>query len=50
MNVQFRAEFFNVTNTPAFGLPTSNIQSSLAGRVLSAGEPRDIQFALKLNF
>lgn len=50
MNIQFRAEFFNFTNTPAFGLPTSNIQSSLAGRVLSAGEPRDIQFALKLNF
>jgi len=49
-SLQFRAEFFNVTNTPAFGAPTSNIQSATVGQILSAGEPRDIQFALKLAF
>jgi hypothetical protein len=49
-NVQFRAEFFNFTNTPAFGAPTSNIQSSSVGRILSAGEPRDVQLALKIQF
>jgi hypothetical protein len=38
------------TNTPAFGSPTGNIQSANAGKILSAGEPRDIQFALKLSF
>jgi hypothetical protein len=49
-NLQFRAEFFNFTNTPAFGTPVSNIQSATVGRILSAGEPRDVQFALKLSF
>jgi hypothetical protein len=48
--LQFRAEFFNFTNTPAFGAPVTNIQSSTAGQILSAGEPRDVQFALKLIF
>ncbi len=46
--LQFRAEFFNFTNTPAFGGPVSNIQAGNAGQILSAGEPRDIQMALKL--
>lgn len=50
MRLQFRAEFFNFTNTPAFGGPVTNIQAATAGRVLSAGEPRDIQLALKLSF
>jgi hypothetical protein len=48
--LQFRAEFFNFTNTPAFGLPVTNIQSTTVGRILSAGEPRDVQLALKLLF
>jgi hypothetical protein len=48
--LQFRAEFFNFTNTPAFGAPVTNIQSATAGQILSAGEPRDVQFALKLMF
>jgi hypothetical protein len=50
MGVQFRAEFFNFTNTPAFGGPVSNIQVANVGRIMSAGEPRDIQLALKLSF
>lgn len=50
VRLQFRAEFFNFTNTPAFGSPVSNIQAANVGRVLSAGEPRDIQLALKLSF
>lgn len=49
-NLQFRAEFFNLTNTPAFGNPTGNIQSSNVGKILSAGEPRDVQFGLKFSF
>jgi len=48
--LQFRAEFFNFTNTPAFGAPVTNIQSATAGQILSAGEPRDVQLALKLLF
>jgi hypothetical protein len=49
-NLQFRAEFFNFTNTPAFANPVTNIQSTTVGRILSAGEPRDVQMALKLMF
>jgi hypothetical protein len=46
--LQFRGEFFNFTNTPAFGAPVSNIQAGNAGQITSAGEPRSIQLALKL--
>jgi hypothetical protein len=49
-NLQFRGEFFNFTNTPAFGAPVSNIQAGNAGRITSAGEPRSIQLGLKLSF
>lgn len=49
-NLQFRAEFFNFTNTPAFGAPVANIQANNVGRITSAGEPRDIQLGLKLSF
>jgi hypothetical protein len=48
--LHFRGEFFNFTNTPAFGGPDGNILSSNAGRILSAGEPRDVQLALKFVF
>lgn len=51
VNLQFRAESFNATNTPRFSTPGNNIQSGTAGRILStAGEARDIQFSLKLIF
>lgn len=48
--IQFRAEFFNFTNTPFFGPPVTQINSTQAGRINSAGEPRDIQFGLKFVF
>ena len=55
--LQFRAEFFNLTNTPHFNNPTTNIGSANAGRVRSAAStitlqriPRHIQFGLKLYF
>jgi hypothetical protein len=50
MRAQFRAEFFNFTNTPAFDLPAGNIQTGTVGRILSAGLPREVQFGLKLMF
>ena len=55
--LQFRAEFFNFTNTPQFNNPTTNIGSANAGRVRSAAStitlqriPRHIQFGLKFYF
>jgi hypothetical protein len=49
--LQFRAEVFNLTNTPSFGPPNAAIDTVAAGRVTSTlSQPRQIQFALKYNF
>ena len=48
--LQFRAEFFNVMNTPNFGLPNIFFGTPGFGRVLSARDGREIQFGLKLLF
>jgi len=50
LNLEFRAEFFNLFNHPNFGTPGTTIGSSTAGQITSAGAPRDIQFGLKLKF
>ncbi len=48
---EFRAEFFNLTNTPSFSNPDSNVVSAAFGRISSTSTgPRVIQFALKLNW
>jgi hypothetical protein len=52
LRMQFRAEFFNAFNQAHFnpdGVVT-NMSAGNFGQVISAGEPRDIQFALKFNF
>ena len=61
-NAQFRAEFFNITNHPAFALPSNILAAPNFGALfttpdaaqndvgLGSGGPRLIQFALKLNF
>src|SRR5256885_13307638 len=38
--LQFRAESFNVSNTPAFGNPAANINAAGVGRITSAGGDR----------
>ncbi len=48
--LQFRAEVFNVTNHVNLGLPVGDLNSPSFGRILSAGPPRLMQFALKLIF
>ena len=52
-NVQFRSEFFNVTNTPFFGAPGSlgtSFGTPTFGRITSAGDPRIVQLGLKVAF
>lgn len=50
-NLLFRAEFFNLTNTPNFGAPNGDRSSPSFGVISSAAaNPRIIQFALKYNF
>jgi hypothetical protein len=49
--VQFRADAFNLLNTPQFGFPNANIGSPTAGRITSTiADNRSLQFALKLDF
>jgi hypothetical protein len=48
--LQFRWEVFNVLNKANFNNPTASLNSSNFGRILSAGDPRIMQFALKFDF
>jgi hypothetical protein len=49
--VEFRAEAFNLTNTPVWAAPTSTLNSATFGQVLStASTQRELQFALKIYF
>ena len=49
--LQFRAEAFNLTNTPSFNAPNTAIDTAAGGRVTStASTPRQMQFALKYDF
>jgi len=48
--VQFRADFFNLFNHAPFNNPTTSLSSSTFGKITSAGNPRQIQLALRLNF
>jgi len=51
VSLQFRAEFFNLPNHPNFGGPGANISvPSSVGRIFGAGDPRQIQFGLKVLF
>ena len=49
--VQFRAEAFNLFNTPQFSNPDTSQSDGTFGQILSTSvAPRIFQFALKLNF
>jgi hypothetical protein len=50
-SVQFRAEFFNLFNTPQFGSPGQVLGTAQFGVVsIQANTPRLIQLALRLKF
>jgi hypothetical protein len=48
--LQFRWEVFNVINHVNYNAPTTALNSANFGRILSAGDPRIMQFALKVDF
>jgi hypothetical protein len=48
LNLQLRAEFFNLPNHPNFGLPNRTINQPTTGMITGAGSPRIIQFGVKL--
>jgi hypothetical protein len=49
-NLEFRAEVFNVSNTPPLNDPNGSFGSAAFGTITSAGNPRDFEFAAKVHF
>lgn len=50
VKAQFRAEFFNALNHVNYGGPNNLIDTADAGAIYSAGDPRILQFAIKVIF
>ena len=49
-NLEFRAEAFNVSNTPPLNDPNGSFGSAAFGSITAAGNPRDFEFVAKLHF
>ena len=49
-NFEFRAEVFNISNTPPLNDPNGSFGSAAFGTITSAGNPRDVEFAGKIRF
>ncbi|HVW08610.1 MAG TPA: hypothetical protein VHC90_08510, partial [Bryobacteraceae bacterium] len=49
-SLEFRAEAFNVSNTPPLNDPNGSFGSPAFATITSAGNPRDFEFAAKLHF
>jgi len=50
IDLEFRAETFNLTNTPPLGSPNTTFGSAAFRSITSAGDPRVVQSGLKRNF
>jgi hypothetical protein len=49
-SLEFRAEAFNVSNTPPLNDPSGSFGSAAFGTITSAGNPRDFEFVVKVHF
>jgi hypothetical protein len=49
-SLEFRAEAFNVSNTPPLSDPNGSFGSAAFGTISSAGNPRDFEFVAKVHF
>jgi hypothetical protein len=49
-NLEFRAEAFNVSNTPPLNDPNGSFGSASFGSISSAGNPRDFECVAKVHF
>lgn len=50
VNLEFRAEAFNVSNTPPLNDPNGIFGNPAFGSISSAGNPRDFEFVAKVHF
>ena len=50
VNLEFRAEAFNVSNTPPLNDPNGSFGAAAFGTITTAGNPRDLEFAAKIHF
>jgi hypothetical protein len=50
LNLQLRAEFFNLFNRDNFNLPDGFVGSGTFGQITSAQSPRRVQLAVKFLF
>ena len=48
--VQFRADIFDLFNRAPLNNPTTSLSSSVFGKITSAGNSRQVQLALRLEF
>ena len=49
-NLEFRAEAFNLSNTPPLNDPNGSFGSAAFGSITGAGNPRDFEFVAKIRF
>jgi hypothetical protein len=52
VNVQFRAEFYNIFNHPALGQPVTDVTNAQFGQIITSigGSERNIQFGMRVLF
>jgi hypothetical protein len=50
LRTEFRAEAFNLTNTPSLGNPNGNYGTVAFGSITRAYDPRVFELVLKLHF